>query len=75
MHDYCIGLNIKQVKKGGVQIKCWDLGGQAAYRSEWGRYIKGTGCICYVVDTHAVRHYYYSRSINYQQQEKNYINY
>jgi Arf/Sar family protein len=33
-----IGLNVKMVKKGGVQMKCWDLGGQSQYRAEWGRY-------------------------------------
>ena len=24
-----IGLNVKLVRKGGVQMKCWDIGGQA----------------------------------------------
>ena len=33
-----IGLNVKMVKKNGVQMKCWDLGGQSQYRAEWGRY-------------------------------------
>lgn len=27
-----IGLNVKMVKRGGVAMKCWDLGGQAMYR-------------------------------------------
>ena len=31
-----IGLNVKVVKKGGVVMKCWDIGGQEQYRSEWG---------------------------------------
>ncbi|KAH8055666.1 Arf-like GTPase [Aureococcus anophagefferens] len=35
-----IGLNVKLVRKGGVQMKCWDIGGQAQYRSEWGRYTR-----------------------------------
>ena len=35
-----LGLNVKIVKKGGVQMKCWDIGGQAAYRSEWPRYTR-----------------------------------
>jgi ATPase subunit of ABC transporter with duplicated ATPase domains len=30
-----IGLNVKLVRKGGVQMKCWDIGGQAQYRSEF----------------------------------------
>lgn len=50
-----IGLNVKLVKKGGVQMKCWDIGGQAQYRSEWGRYTRGCDVIIYVVDANAVR--------------------
>lgn len=49
-----IGLNVKLVKKGGVQMKCWDIGGQAQYRSEWGRYTRGCDVIIYVVDANAV---------------------
>ena len=48
-----IGLNVKLVKKGGVAMKCWDIGGQAQYRGEWGRYVRGCDCIIFVVDTHA----------------------
>ena len=48
-----IGLNVKMVKKGGVQMKCWDIGGQAQYRSEWGRYTRGCDVIIYVVDASA----------------------
>jgi len=29
-----IGLNVKMVKKGGVNMKCWDIGGQKQY-SAW----------------------------------------
>ncbi|RLN96249.1 hypothetical protein BBJ28_00005113 [Nothophytophthora sp. Chile5] len=49
-----IGLNVKLVKKGGVQMKCWDIGGQAQYRSEWGRYTRGCDVIIYVVDANAL---------------------
>jgi ADP-ribosylation factor-like protein 8 len=45
-----IGLNVKMVKRGGVNMKCWDLGGQAQYRDEWGRYTRGCNAIIYVVD-------------------------
>ena len=48
-----IGLNVKMVKKGGVQMKCWDLGGQSQYRAEWGRYTRGCNVIMFVVDAHA----------------------
>jgi len=45
-----VGLNIKQMKHKGVQMKAWDLGGQAAYREEWARYARGCGCILFIVD-------------------------
>jgi len=45
-----IGLNVKQVKKGGVTMKMWDLGGQAQYRPEWGRYTKGCDAIIFLLD-------------------------
>ena len=35
-----VGLNVKVVKKGNVQMKMWDLAGQSAYRSEWSRYAR-----------------------------------
>ncbi len=46
-----IGLNVKQVKKGGVNLKVWDIGGQVQYRQEWGRYTKGTDAILFVLDS------------------------
>mmetsp|Transcript_9855 Transcript_9855/g.16363 ORF Transcript_9855/g.16363 Transcript_9855/m.16363 type:complete len:192 (-) Transcript_9855:469-1044(-) len=49
-----IGLNVKMVKRGGVQMKCWDLGGQTQYRSEWGRYTRGCNVIVFVVDAHSI---------------------
>lgn len=52
-----IGLNIKQFKKGNVNMKVWDLGGQVQYRSEWGRYIQGTQAIVYVLDGTNVNFY------------------
>jgi len=48
-----IGLNVQLVQRGSLQMKCWDIGGQAQYRSEWGRYTKGCDVIVYVVDAHA----------------------
>ncbi len=48
-----IGLNVRMVKRGGVQMKCWDLGGQSQYRLEWGRYTRGCNCIIFVVDSNA----------------------
>jgi ADP-ribosylation factor-like protein 8 len=48
-----IGLNVKLIKRNGVQFKCWDLGGQLQYRQEWGRYTRGCNVILFVVDTNA----------------------
>mmetsp|Transcript_20568 Transcript_20568/g.41178 ORF Transcript_20568/g.41178 Transcript_20568/m.41178 type:complete len:178 (-) Transcript_20568:518-1051(-) len=45
-----IGLNVKVFKKGKVNMKCWDIGGQAQYRSEWARYARGCDVVLYVVD-------------------------
>ena len=49
-----IGLNVKMVKRGGVQMKCWDLGGQSQYRQEWGRYTRGCNVIVFVIDANAI---------------------
>jgi Arf/Sar family protein len=48
-----IGLNVKVFKKGRVNMKCWDIGGQEQYRSEWSRYTKGCDVVLYVVDAAA----------------------
>jgi ADP-ribosylation factor-like protein 8 len=45
-----VGLNVKMVRKEGVQLKVWDLGGQERFRHEWPRYTQGCDCIIYCVD-------------------------
>ena len=45
-----VGLNVKVIKKGAVEMKVWDRAGQSAYRSEWSRYARGVDCIVFVVD-------------------------
>jgi len=40
----------KEVKKGHVSITCWDLGGQARFRSMWERYCRDVNAIIFVVD-------------------------
>lgn len=45
-----IGLNVRTVKRGAVTMKVWDLAGQSACRTEWGRYARGVDCIVFVVD-------------------------
>ncbi len=34
-------------------MKCWDIGGQEQYRSEWSRYTTGCDVVLYVVDAAA----------------------
>jgi Arf/Sar family protein len=46
-----VGLNVQIFKRSGVTCKVWDMGGQAAYRSEWSRYARGCGVIVVIVDT------------------------
>jgi ADP-ribosylation factor-like protein 8 len=48
-----IGLNVKVFKKDKISMQCWDIGGQAQYRSEWPRYTKGCDVVLYVVDAAA----------------------
>jgi Arf/Sar family protein len=48
-----VGLDVKVVKRGGLQLKCWDIGGQAQYRTEWGRYTRGCDVVVFVVDAAA----------------------
>lgn len=45
-----LGLNVKNLKKGGVSMKVWDIGGQVQYRAEWGFYTKGCDAILFMVD-------------------------
>jgi len=45
-----IGLNYKQFKKGGIDIKTYDLGGQTRFRSSWEKYCSTADVIIYIVD-------------------------
>ncbi|CAK62720.1 unnamed protein product (macronuclear) [Paramecium tetraurelia] len=46
-----VGLNVRTVKKGGVTMKIWDIGGQIQYRPEWGNYAQGCDALIFLVDT------------------------
>ncbi len=52
-----IGLNIKQVKKDGINMKVWDIGGQVQFRREWGKYTKGSDVILFILDASNVNLY------------------
>lgn len=43
-----VGFNRRTVKKGGVSINLWDVGGQR--KSMWERYCRNVGAIVYVMD-------------------------
>jgi ADP-ribosylation factor-like protein 8 len=45
-----VAFNKKELKKGHVSIKCWDLGGQPKFRSMWERYCRDVNAIIFVVD-------------------------
>jgi len=46
-----IGFNFRQLKKGGVDLRLWDLGGQPKFRESWEKYCRNVDCIVFVVDS------------------------
>lgn len=45
-----IGFNYREIKKGKVGLKMWDLGGQPRFRESWEKYCRSADAIVYVVD-------------------------
>eukprot|EP00735_Rhodelphis_limneticus_P006241 TRINITY_DN18621_c0_g1::TRINITY_DN18621_c0_g1_i1::g.1041::m.1041 TRINITY_DN18621_c0_g1::TRINITY_DN18621_c0_g1_i1::g.1041 ORF type:complete len:183 (+),score=29.92,sp/Q66HA6/ARL8B_RAT/40.86/8e-47,Arf/PF00025.16/3.3e-44,Ras/PF00071.17/1.2e-12,Miro/PF08477.8/3.4e-11,G-alpha/PF00503.15/0.016,G-alpha/PF00503.15/0.0031,SRPRB/PF09439.5/2.7e-07,MMR_HSR1/PF01926.18/6.1e-07,GTP_EFTU/PF00009.22/26,GTP_EFTU/PF00009.22/2.1e-05,Gtr1_RagA/PF04670.7/1.6e-05,FeoB_N/PF02421.13/0.14,FeoB_N/PF02421.13/7.7e+02 TRINI len=45
-----VGLEVKIMKRGGVTMKVWDLGGGPPFRQEWTRYTRGCNVILFLVD-------------------------
>lgn len=45
-----VAFNRKEVKKGHVSIRCWDIGGQTKFRNMWERYCRDVNAIIFVVD-------------------------
>ncbi|KAK5945920.1 hypothetical protein PMZ80_000059 [Knufia obscura] len=45
-----VAFNKREVKKGHVSIRCWDLGGQVKFRNMWERYCRDVNAIIFVVD-------------------------
>jgi ADP-ribosylation factor-like protein 8 len=41
---------MRKITKGRVNIKLWDVGGQARFRSMWERYCRNVNAVVYVVD-------------------------
>ena len=48
-----VGFNMRKLKRDGVSVKTWDLGGQERFRGTWERYCRGVDCVVYVVDAAA----------------------
>lgn len=46
-----VGVNTREVKKGKVTLKIWDLGGQRRYRDTWEKYCGSSDCIVFVLDS------------------------
>ncbi|KRX04149.1 P-loop containing nucleoside triphosphate hydrolase [Pseudocohnilembus persalinus] len=46
-----IGLNHRQLKKGKVSMKLYDLGGQPRFRESWEKYCRSADVIIFVVDS------------------------
>lgn len=45
-----IGFNFRKLKKGKVEFKMWDLGGQPRFRDSWEKYCRTSSAIVFVVD-------------------------
>jgi ADP-ribosylation factor-like protein 8 len=46
-----IGFNKREVQKGKVSMKLWDLGGQQRFRESWEKYCRDSDVIIFVVDS------------------------
>ena len=46
-----IGSNVETIERKNVKLQCWDLGGQAPFRSSWSTFFNGTDAILFVVDS------------------------
>ena len=46
-----IGFNLREMKKGNVNMKIWDLGGQNKFRESWEKYCRSSDIIIFVVDS------------------------
>ncbi|EGR28125.1 hypothetical protein IMG5_183110 [Ichthyophthirius multifiliis] len=46
-----IGFNQRQIKKGKLQMKLWDLGGQPRFRESWEKYCRDADVVIFVIDS------------------------
>jgi len=47
-----VGFNVRNVRKGNITLKIWDIAGQPKFRSTWERYCSGVDVIIFIVDSH-----------------------
>jgi len=45
-----VAFNLRQVRRGNVQMRIWDVAGQPKFRNMWDRYARGADAIVFVVD-------------------------
>lgn len=45
-----VGFNMRNVTRGGVTLRVWDIGGQPRFRTMWERYCRGVDAIVFMVD-------------------------
>jgi small GTP-binding protein len=46
-----IGFNFRKLKKGKVEFKMWDLGGEPRFRDSWEKYCRTSSAIVFVIDS------------------------
>ena len=46
-----IGFNYRTMRKGKIQLKMWDLGGQPRFRDSWEKYCRNADAIIFVCDS------------------------
>ena len=46
-----IGFNRRHIKKGGIELRLWDLGGSSKFRESWEKYCRDVDLIIFIVDS------------------------
>jgi len=47
-----VGFNVRNVRKGNITLKIWDIAGQPKFRSTWERYCSGVDVVIFIIDSH-----------------------
>ncbi|KZV91200.1 P-loop containing nucleoside triphosphate hydrolase protein [Exidia glandulosa HHB12029] len=46
-----VAFSYRQIRRGNIKFKVWDVAGQSKYRTLWERYCQGVNAIVFVVDS------------------------